>query len=193
MRLTFMVRFAMNVFAVVLFIAWYVGSQEFLELARIFPSSIAATAVVVAMAHLILDTRRSWRSGLVLTSQTAPASGPQAPVEVSGSARNLHEGDPGLDDADAAAARHFRLTAYYAAWCVGYVLAIWVLGLILATAGFLFLFLRREARMSLRACGLSIAVVLVVLTVMSEFMNLHWPSSLLTDNVEFLDRLLGGS
>lgn len=67
----------------------------------------------------------------------------------------------------------------YIAWIIGYLLMIYVFGMLIATAVFLFIFLIAESKMKVLSSVLSVAVMLVLITYLSAAINIAWPSSLL--------------
>lgn len=67
----------------------------------------------------------------------------------------------------------------YIGWIIGYLLMIYVFGMILATGIFLFIFLIYESRMKVLESALSVAVVIVAISYLSSAINIAWPGSLL--------------
>lgn len=67
----------------------------------------------------------------------------------------------------------------YIGWILGYLLLIYVFGMLIATAVFLFVFLILESKMKVLSSVLSVAVMLVLITYLSAAINIAWPSSLL--------------
>jgi hypothetical protein len=67
----------------------------------------------------------------------------------------------------------------YILWFVGYLVVIYVAGLVLATAIFLAAFLLIEAKLSFIKIGISVGSVLIAIMVFDSVMKLYWPRSLL--------------
>lgn len=67
----------------------------------------------------------------------------------------------------------------YIAWIIGYLLMIYVFGILIATAVFLFVFLILESKLKVLTSVLSTAVMLVIITYLSEAINIAWPTNLL--------------
>ncbi|MBU8906000.1 tripartite tricarboxylate transporter TctB family protein [Desertibacillus haloalkaliphilus] len=66
----------------------------------------------------------------------------------------------------------------YTAWLIGYLILIYLVGLVLASIVYLFTFLLYEARLTIVKSILSTGVATVVVILISRFMELEWPSSL---------------
>ncbi|MCL7745499.1 tripartite tricarboxylate transporter TctB family protein [Halalkalibacter alkaliphilus] len=75
---------------------------------------------------------------------------------------------------------NFMNVLKYVGWIVSYIVLIYVVGFVPASMIYLFVFLLLEARMSILKCLLSTGATAVVIIAMSRFMDLKWPSSLLT-------------
>jgi hypothetical protein len=67
----------------------------------------------------------------------------------------------------------------YIVWIISYLIMIYLVGLVLATAIFLTVFLTVEAKLGLIKTGISVGVVLIVIMVFGDVMKLYWPRSLL--------------
>lgn len=75
--------------------------------------------------------------------------------------------------------RHrLKVTSYYFLWMIGYVCLIALVGLPVASALFLALFLRIESRAKLPTIALCVGGMLAGLLTLTHLMNLRWPSSL---------------
>lgn len=70
-----------------------------------------------------------------------------------------------------------RRSARYLLWIAGYLVVIFIAGLMGATAIFLATFLRLEARLRWWVIGVCIAATLTALYVISLVLNLAWPLS----------------
>lgn len=67
----------------------------------------------------------------------------------------------------------------YIGWVIGYLIFIYIGGLMFATAIFLALFLTIESRMSYVQTGISIVIVLIGVTLLSSALDIYWPTNLL--------------
>ncbi|WP_424475251.1 hypothetical protein [Oceanobacillus kimchii] len=67
----------------------------------------------------------------------------------------------------------------YIGWVIGYLILIYIGGLMLATAIFLALFLTIESRMSYLQTSISILIVLFGVTLLSYALDIYWPTNLL--------------
>jgi hypothetical protein len=67
----------------------------------------------------------------------------------------------------------------YILWIFGYLIMIYLVGLVLATIIFLAGFLMVEAKLSLVKTGLSVGVVIILIMFFGDVMKLYWPRSLL--------------
>ncbi|MFB5662272.1 tripartite tricarboxylate transporter TctB family protein [Alteribacillus sp. HJP-4] len=73
----------------------------------------------------------------------------------------------------------WRRPLIYTCWLLGYVLLIYIAGLMAATAVFLGAFLYYESKIKLWKTAATTAFVLVAVNVFSMYMNLYWPDNLL--------------
>ncbi|MBR3120291.1 MULTISPECIES: hypothetical protein [Oceanobacillus] len=67
----------------------------------------------------------------------------------------------------------------YIGWILGYLVLIYIGGLMLATAIFLILFLILESRMNFIHTGISIIAVLIGISLLSSALDIYWPTNLL--------------
>ncbi|MDV2886592.1 tripartite tricarboxylate transporter TctB family protein [Alkalihalophilus pseudofirmus] len=67
----------------------------------------------------------------------------------------------------------------YLVWLIGYVVLVYIAGIIVASVLFLAAFLYVESRFSVIKTVMSISVVVTGLMLFSNFMNLYWPNNLL--------------
>ncbi|WP_080875365.1 hypothetical protein [Oceanobacillus timonensis] len=67
----------------------------------------------------------------------------------------------------------------YIGWIVGYLLLVFLTGLLLATTIFLFIFLIFESKMKLISAGISVACVLIGISLLSSALDIYWPTNLL--------------
>lgn len=103
-------------------------------------------------------------------------------LEARGQARRAQESESAAVegwDSSGEQPADFARAAYFFSWILGYVGLVALLGLPVASALFLALFLRLVARLSLLAIVAGVAGVLAALLLMTHFMSLRWPPSLL--------------
>lgn len=74
---------------------------------------------------------------------------------------------------------NFKAVIKYTIILVAYVVLVYVFGLIIATAGFLVLFLYYIAKMKLWRAAISVAILIVLVISFANLMNLYWPKSLI--------------
>jgi hypothetical protein len=73
----------------------------------------------------------------------------------------------------------FKTPLKYLGWLLGYVVLVYIVGLLVATGIFLATFLFFESKFTIVKTAISISTVIVCLIVFSNIMNLFWPRSLL--------------
>lgn len=66
----------------------------------------------------------------------------------------------------------------YIGWILGYLVLIYIGGLLLATAVFLFIFLFFESKMTLIKTSVSVVAVLVGISFLSSALDIYWPTNL---------------
>lgn len=128
---------------------------------RLFPWAIGIPALLLALCQLVMDLRNSQKTG---DQEESPA--PQIL-------------DIALDqDIPADVAR--RGTAVALAWILFFLLSIWLVGFLVATPVFVFLYLRYRAaartRVAAVICGLTL---LFVWGLFDQIMHTSWPEPLL--------------
>ncbi|CEI82504.1 hypothetical protein J18TS1_29210 [Oceanobacillus oncorhynchi subsp. incaldanensis] len=67
----------------------------------------------------------------------------------------------------------------YIGWVIGYLLLIFIGGLLLATVIFLFTFLIFESKMKLLSAGISVVFVLICVSLLSSALDIYWPTNLI--------------
>ncbi|WP_194165518.1 tripartite tricarboxylate transporter TctB family protein [Oceanobacillus sp. CFH 90083] len=67
----------------------------------------------------------------------------------------------------------------YIGWILGYLLLIYIGGLMAATAIFLILFLIFESKMKFVSAGISVICVLIAVSLLSSALDIYWPTNLL--------------
>lgn len=158
-------RIGMGALVVVILALMGLEARGFQALARYFPLTAASLGVVIGLGSLAQDVVR-WRSGaerqtdLLSTTAVIPEAGEAS------------------EDEPLPFAQTVKISAYYMAWIIAYVVAIWLIGLIASSAVFLLLFLRLEARLSYTRTVICAVAVVLFLYYFGGFMDLHWPDSI---------------
>lgn len=75
------------------------------------------------------------------------------------------------------------LIFYYCGWVAGYVLIIYLLGLLIATVIFLVLFFIIESKFKIWKTFLFTAIVITIIIAFGNLLNLYWPTGLLNLNI----------
>ncbi len=156
-------RISMDFGVLVLFAWMFLVAMDFARMARYFPLSISAAATVLAAINLAVDLRRVRTRGTALDEAASQES------------RSLESGTTSTDEA----ARQFRATLRYLTWILGYVAAVAIAGMLVATAVFLIAFLLVEAKTRWWLALVGSAAALGVLIAVSSVLNLRWPPNLL--------------
>lgn len=181
-------RFAFDIFVIAFFsyTAW--EALDFRTLARYLPLTVSVLALILSILALIIDYRNWKRSGNVMlgeVSETAAMySGVRSETAVSeeGSAVPAAMDEAADDDAEDEAEDPraiLRRAGYMVLWTLGYIVGIWVLGLMAATALFLVAFLFLEGRTGWKPPIIGTALVLGGIALLAEMLNLAWPDYLL--------------
>ena len=165
-------------------VAFYVA-MEFHPLARYYP--LVATSIGIVLSILFLG--QELRAARAEAAETAGFVAQDEEAVKREEVLESHGTTPENAGQDSKSTEHeqsgsmeetgIRRTLPYLGWFVGYVVLIRVVGIFVATALFLWMFLYLQARM--RWWGILISVVVVVgfLQLMGDFMDLHWPASFL--------------
>lgn len=72
-----------------------------------------------------------------------------------------------------------RIVIKYTGWLVGFIILIYIVGIVVAAFFYLFLFMFYEAKIGLLKTVISAGVAIAVIIFVSKFMELKWPSSLI--------------
>lgn len=67
----------------------------------------------------------------------------------------------------------------YIGWILGYLLLIYIAGMLIATALFLLVFLKVESNLTLLQTIISVTIILVGILIISPALNIYWPTNLL--------------
>lgn len=131
---------------------------------RYFPVIVSAACILVALANLAqraLETRR------------ARGAADAKAESLKGGAINQANESP-------------MAILRYAAWFFGYLVGIWLIGLIVASGIFVAAFLWREAKLRWWPALLSGAIVIGLVILAAEVFLIRWPSSLVDPLERFL-------
>ena len=189
MRLTFGVL-------VLLLFAW-AGWQalEFARLARYLPLAMSGLGMLIGLLAIGTDLLNWKRQGLVASvdvPETAALHG--AEERELALRRGAEASEDEIADADAEGngeqptdPRKIALrSGIMFGWVLGYVLLIWVIGLVAASALFLITYLRFVARSGWLLPLAGTAIILTGMWLLRTLLNLRWPSYLLQDVLPFL-------
>ena len=155
---------------------------DFVELARYFPFMVGIACLLLVMSELGARTaasrRRAGDGDQVAEDARVEDPGVEDPgVEDTGAqdTRTEHAtvagGNPDGDEAVKGVGR-------YGAWLLGYLAAISLLGIVVASGLFVAAFLRVEAKLRWRGCLISALVLMAVILYFGIVFNMRWPESL---------------
>ncbi|MPZ60980.1 MAG: hypothetical protein GEU93_06735 [Propionibacteriales bacterium] len=165
---------------IVLVFAW-TGWQalDFAELARYMPVTMSALGVTIGIVMVLTDAF-NWKRRRLTTgddvSETAALYGAE---EREAALRDGSLDPEAADDAPEDPRKVARRSIMMFGWIVGYVLAIWVLGILVASALFLVVFLLVVARSGWLLPVIGAALTVTGMLVLSELINIEWPPYLL--------------
>jgi FtsH-binding integral membrane protein len=142
---------ALGLVITLLFAGALVGSLGMPRGARLMPMAISVLGLIFCAIGMVRFLRA-----------------PQAPAEEEAGG-NMGEG---TDVTPAAAAR-------YGAWMAGYVVGLWLFGLIVSTAVFTALFLRVERRSPVLSIIFVTGITLGTAMLLGWLLNIRWPAGLL--------------
>lgn len=178
-------RFAFDIFVIAFFAYTAWEALDFRTLARYLPLTVSVLALILSILALIIDYRNWKRSGNVMlgeVSETAAMySGERSETAVSeeGSAVPAALDEAADEDTADDPKLVLRRAGYMVLWTLGYIVGIWVLGLMAATALFLVAFLFLEGRTGWKPPIIGTAIVLGGIALLAEMLNLAWPDYLL--------------
>lgn len=136
--------------------------------ARIFPQTVAFAALALALIE-VARTLIAWRRG---RTQAMP------PAEQKGRGESkrstLHE--------------QVVAGAPYVLWIAAYYMGIYLVGFVVASGVFVFLFLTRVGRVRWLAAVGATAPLLAAMLAVGTAMNLSWPTGLISNWLDFLAR-----
>lgn len=162
------IRLVLNVAVAVVFALAIWRATDFPALAAQFPLLIAAGGLFFALISLVRDFRNHVLHGTAIRGDvmdTASLSEMMAGVET----------DSTVDTSLAGA---FLWVGRYVAWIAGYVVAIWFLGLVPASAIFVGLFLYFEAQLGVMRPIVAALVVGIGLVFLSDLLSAPWPHTI---------------
>ena len=166
---------------VILLFAW-TGWQalEFARLARYMPAAMSGIGVVIGVLTVTTDLL-NWRRQGVAAAGDVPETAALHGAEQREIAIREGELDPEAEGTPEDPRRIAQRSVMMFGWVAGYVLAIWVLGILVASALFLLVFLLVVARSGWVLPVVGTVLMLLGMVVLSEALNLHWPPYLLQD------------
>lgn len=142
---------------VMLFFAWAGwDSLSFPEKAQTYPRTVAFAAVLIALAEL----------GSYIWSVRAQKLVPSK------------EGSDGVTQAETLSAKFMQILPYLL-WLLACYAAIYVIGMVVASGLFVFLFLLREGKVTWYYALLSGLIVTLFLVAIGDVMGLKWPNSVI--------------
>ena len=150
-------RLGFSVFLIVLFSYTLWQSIGFPPQAGIFPMVSSAVALVLTIVTLVIDTAK-WRREGSAVGDDAPATASTAAYE------------PGTPIGYV-----FARAARYASWLLGYLLLMFLIGVVAAAAVFVTVFLAIEANVRWRYLWLAPVAVVALLLTLANAVNLFWP------------------
>ena len=139
-----------GILIMVLFLITGIAGTGFQRLAMYFPVTVSSLGFVLSAIFVFLNIRQKIKNPAVVTSENETEE-----------------------------KEYFIGSVRYLAWFVGYIVLIYIAGILIATSLFLGAFLFFEAKMRWWGILISVVAALVVLNVISSVMRLYWPQSLL--------------
>ncbi len=201
-------RFGFNAGMILLFAYTTYEAWGFRSLARYLPFSISLLALVVMVIGLFIDIVAYRRSGVVAADDvpvTAALAGSEikehklstgkGAMSADGDGRSLEPvdstGTP-IDPADVpldpdrvgeieGPGEVLKRSGIVFLWILGFLVSIAVVGLTLASAGFLMGYLFLQARTGWKVPVIGTVAILTLMFVMREALNLEWPPYLLEE------------
>lgn len=139
-----------GILIMILFLITGISSTAFQRLAMYFPVTVSILGFILTGTYNALQIRNRIKTPVVFSDE------------------NKNE------EKD-----YFVGSLRYLAWFVGYIVLIYIAGILISTAVFLGAFLWFEAKMRWWGVLISIFSSLVVLNIISATMKLHWPRNVL--------------
>jgi hypothetical protein len=164
MGIRYAIRLALGVAILAVFVFAAMEAMHYSRLARYMPLYVSAAGIVFSLLSIGVDL---WRLRTARALRTTAAIVAPEDFEAPG---RLSQGEE---------MQRIRLAMYYLLWVLGYVALIGIVGLPVATAIFLGLFLAIEARMRILGTAVGIGLVLLALLALTRLVNLRWPPSLI--------------
>ena len=138
----------------------FLESRGFPTQAAIFPMIIAGFGTLLAAATLVVDALRWRRSGSALGGGTSATASTAAY-------------EPGTPQGYV-----FARAGRYGLWILGYLLTMFVFGVVVAAAIFVTAFLMIESSVKWRYVWIAPIAILALLFTLENAVNLFWPESL---------------
>jgi hypothetical protein len=154
------VRLTLDAVVLILF-AWALSQAlGFPRLAAQFPMLVAVGGLAFGAVGLARDIKKFRSSGTALGGDVMDTASLSAMVG---------------EDSEAGLADAFLALGRYAAWIVGYVATVWLLGMVAASALFVGVFLAIEARLGILRSAIAAAAVAAGLVFLSDLLSAPWP------------------
>lgn len=157
-------RLGLTIAVAVLFAAMAWEATEFQTLARYFPQAITVAGGVFAVLSALFDVARILSPHRRASDDSGGSDALAMDVEETGD--------------NASFQRNVLRALYYLAWFIGYGVLISLVGILIASAIFLVLFLKIEAHAKWRLVLICTASMVVLLYLTASVLSLHWPTPL---------------
>lgn len=155
-------RIAFSSLLIVTFSWALIEARGFPSQAAIFPTAVGSAGLALSIMTLLIDVRRYRLEGSAVGSD-APSTASTAAYE------------PGTPIGYV-----FGRAGKYLLWMLGYLLLMFLIGLVAAAAVFVTAFLYFEANVKVRYLWLAPVAVVGLLLTLANAVNLFWPRSLIT-------------
>lgn len=160
------IRLSLNIVALMVATAAFAAASSFHPLARYLPAFAASACIVAASGSTLRDLWLVRRFGTAI-EQYVTNVGFEQQVESDGTPDEV--GD----------ALTVRAAVRFCVWVLCFAATTLALGLYLATAVFILLFLRIEARTSIRFASIGAISTLGLLYALNFYLNTRWPQGFL--------------
>lgn len=147
-----------TLFLFVVFTLAAIEAKNFTSLASFFPLFTAIIAAILSLISSLIQGINIYRLKKGKISES----------DAKDNAIELESEDASLG-----------LIFYYMGWVAGYVVIIYLLGLIIATVIFLVLFFMIESKFKILKTLIFTAIVITLIISFGNLMNLHWPTGVI--------------
>ena len=164
MSLPVKLRLGLDFALIVIFAITAYVSLDWQLSARIMPLTVSALGALLGIANLIFDLRRWRKIGFMFVNVDRG---------------NIEDVADSPEEASRREGADIKRGTRYFLWIVAFSLVLWAAGSYVASAIFLFVFLRFEGRFSWRSTIIGVVGVLAAIYVADDLLNLTLPRSLL--------------